>query len=335
MAFAIKFQNTTSEPIKIDKEVTDVLVANGAFRDECSIMNPILLVEGSLVDFTTVNYCTIESLGRSYFVTDIASYRNNLLSITCRIDVLTSFKSQIRANKGIVHRQENNYNLYLNDGALRVYGNPITNTIAFPKGFEGQSFVMLVAGKRDGGIELQGGTYNDEQSYAGAGNTEEKTTNGLRLYAEAQVGLPYWFGTYGQTASQLLLDRKTNQYPSYYTDTDFVSQIGQRVHDCVGLVKGYRWSETPTSAPSYVASQDVNVRGLYAQCNIRREEISPNSTPIIGSVVFTSNLSHCGVYVGSGYVVEARGHAYGVQRNLLSDRNFTLWGIPDWLQVTT
>ena len=32
-----------------------------------------------------------------------------------------------------------------------------------------------------------------------------KNNAGLVLYAKAQVGLPYWYGTFGQTASPTLL----------------------------------------------------------------------------------------------------------------------------------
>lgn len=335
MAFVIKFQNNASEPIRVDKDLTDILTATGAFRDECSIMNPVILVEGSLVNFTKVNYCTIEELGRSYFVTDITSYRNNLLSITCRVDVISSFKTEIRANRGIVHRQENRFNLYLDDGSLHVYGNPIINTVEFPNGFTGNSYVLTVSGSRGVAIEFQGGEYLDELSAAGAGNTEAmKTTSGLITYAMAQVGKPYWFGTYGQIADQDLLDKKSYQYKDYYTATDFASQFGQKVHDCVGLIKGYRWCSAPTTAPTYVASEDVNVRGLWSQCNRKRANIY-DENPWPGAVVFADDLSHCGVYIGDGYVVEARSHALGVQQNLLSERPFfTKWGVPDWMAIT-
>ena len=71
-----------------------------------------------------------------------------------------------------------------------------------------------------------------------------KTNIGLVEYALAQLGKPYWWGTFGQTASAELLAQKRAQYPEYYTADDFKSQFGQRVHDCVGLIKGYLWRRT-------------------------------------------------------------------------------------------
>lgn len=160
-----------------------------------------------------------------------------------------------------------------------------------------------------------------------------KTASGLVAYCEAQLGKPYWWGTFGQTASASLYQQKKAQYPSYYTASDFASQYGKRVHDCVGLIKGYRWSDTPTSTPKYVASQDVNVGGLYNQCSKRGEISTVPEQP--GVCVFMSDMSHVGVYIGNGYVIEARGHAYGVVKTKLSGRGWGKWGKPSWLNYDT
>ena len=142
-----------------------------------------------------------------------------------------------------------------------------------------------------------------------------KTNTGLVEYALAQVGKPYWWGTFGQTASAALLAQKREQYPEYYKADDFESQFGQRVHDCVGLIKGYLWSDTPQSAPAYKASQDVAVSGLYLAC---KEHGSMGTMPELpGVCVFMANMGHVGVYVGDGYVVEATGHARGVVLSLI------------------
>ena len=157
-----------------------------------------------------------------------------------------------------------------------------------------------------------------------------KTASGLAEYCRAQLGRPYWFGTYGQTATAQLYYEKKAQYPGYYTAGDFMGQLGQRVHDCVGLVKGYLWSVDPEAAPVYTASRDVNVPMLYDRCT-RRGAIS-GLPELPGVCVFMANLSHVGVYVGDGYVIEARGHAWGVVKTRLADRGWSLWGMPDWIE---
>ena len=156
-----------------------------------------------------------------------------------------------------------------------------------------------------------------------------KTGAGLAAYAIRQLGRPYWWGTYGQVASQALLNAKRQQYPDSYRGSQYASQFGQKVHDCVGLIKGYLWCDDPDGVPRYNASQDVAVSGLWAQCN-RRGPL--NTIPEIpGVCVFNGSLGHVGVYIGKGEVVEAMGQDYGVVKTQLHARNWTNWGMPRWI----
>ena len=156
-----------------------------------------------------------------------------------------------------------------------------------------------------------------------------KTASGLVEYSIAQLGKRYWYGTFGQTANAGLLAAKRQQYPNYYTATDFASQFGQKVHDCVGLIKGYLWCDTPDSEPIYKAAQDVAVSGLFMACS---ESGNIDTMPDIpGVCVFMRDMSHVGVYIGGGYVVEATGHARGVVKTKLAGRGWALWGKPRWI----
>lgn len=160
-----------------------------------------------------------------------------------------------------------------------------------------------------------------------------KTGQGLAEYAIAQLGRPYWWGTFGQTANAGLLAAKRQQYPNYYTAGDFTMQYGQKVHDCVGLIKGYLWCDTPDSEPIYKAAQDVAVSGLFMACS---ESGSIDTMPDLpGVCVFFSDMSHVGVYIGDGYVVEATGHARGVVKTKLAGRGWGLWGKPRWISYET
>lgn len=156
-----------------------------------------------------------------------------------------------------------------------------------------------------------------------------KTGQGLAEYAIAQLGRPYWWGTFGQLADADLYARKKKQYPKKYIESDYPKQYGQRVHDCVGLIKGYRWSDTPESAPKYVGAQDVAVEGLYKTCGKHGDIGSIPEIP--GVCVFMANMGHVGVYIGNGEVVEAMGHAYGVVKTRLAGRGWAYWGMPGWI----
>ncbi|MBQ8568442.1 MAG: C40 family peptidase [Oscillospiraceae bacterium] len=150
-----------------------------------------------------------------------------------------------------------------------------------------------------------------------------KTNNGLVEYAKAQLGLPYWYGTFGNTADEHLYKYKKKQYPKYYNPwSDFPTQYGKRVHDCVGLIKGYLWSDSAVSAPKYNGAQDHTADDYRARC---KEKGSIDTMPDIpGVLVFSSG--HVGVYIGSGYVIEARGHEYGVVKTKLKNRPWKWWG---------
>lgn len=155
-----------------------------------------------------------------------------------------------------------------------------------------------------------------------------KTNEGLVAYAKAQLGKPYWYGTYGQTANESLYKSKKKQYPGYYTALDFVTQYGQRVHDCGGLIEGYLMSASPTAKPVYKASYDYSANGLRAACKIKGDIGTIPELP--GVCVFYNN--HVGVYIGGGEVIEARGHAYGVVKTKLSERPWKWWGYHPLIQ---
>ena len=146
MSFSITLQINNSEPIKVDKDISTIATYNGTLREGTSIIDPIIKIECDLTDVKRCNYLTIPSFGRSYFVKDMVSVRNGLVEFTCHVDVLRTYVSEIRRNSGIVKRQENLWNLYLNDGSLKVYQNPQVVTKEFPSGFSGLHFILGIAG---------------------------------------------------------------------------------------------------------------------------------------------------------------------------------------------
>lgn len=147
MAFTIVLQRNESETNKVDKSLTDLLTLSGTLRAECSIIDPTFQVEADLANLTGCNYCTVSSFGRSYFVRNIVSVRAGLVELVCHVDVLSSFKAQLRANRGVIRRSESGslYNLNLNDGSLVAYQDPFILTEPFPAGFDGNCFILAVA----------------------------------------------------------------------------------------------------------------------------------------------------------------------------------------------
>ena len=353
MSFLIKIQRMSSESIRVNKEVNTMLELQGTLRDGCSIIDPVVLIEDTvgLGQLNVANYMEIPEFGRKYFIGDIVSVRSGLVQISGHVDVLSSFTGDLLLNKGIIFRQENDWNLYLNDGVLEMYQNPIVVTKEFEHGFEGKSYVLALAGRRGRTTTLGslgktlfngGGTVigSGGGNVSGTGNGS-KTPSGLVEYVTAHLGCPYWWGTFGTVASQALLAVKLAQYPDWYKpkQTALQADFGKQVFDCVGLIKGYRWDDG-TGDPAYVGEQDWDAAGMFSHCAGLRGAIGDadwTSTYSLypGVLVFQSvsgKIVHVGVSLGNGTVTHCT-YPDGVINSTLNTNVFTLYGIPDWLRI--
>lgn len=146
MSFNIIIQRNNSELNRVVKNVRNIITLSGELREATSIIDPIIKIECDLEDITECNYLTIPVFNRSYFIKNIRSIRNNIVEISCHVDVLSSFADAIKTNTAIIKKQENSWNLYLNDGTFKIYQNPEILTKSFPSGFSTQEFVLAVAG---------------------------------------------------------------------------------------------------------------------------------------------------------------------------------------------
>lgn len=158
----------------------------------------------------------------------------------------------------------------------------------------------------------------------------EKTAKGLVEYAMAQLGRPYWYGAFGQAASKEFYEQKKNQYPRQY-GWEYDGETA-KVHDCVGLIKGYLWCDSPEDpAPVYNAAQDKSANAMYTACKTRGEMAVMPDVP--GILVFMNH--HVGVYIGGGEVVEARSRRYGVIKTKLTKRPWKNWGYCPYVSYET
>lgn len=155
-----------------------------------------------------------------------------------------------------------------------------------------------------------------------------KTAEGLVAYARAQLGKPYWYGTFGQAASRELYEQKKAQYPPKYK-WEYAGET-EKVHDCAGLIKGYVWDDGKGN-PIYDPAQDISANMMYTACKTKGNiETLPEKS---GVLVFYTG--HVGIYIGGGEVIEARGHKYGVCKTKLSDRPWKNWGYCPFISYET
>lgn len=140
----LKLYKNYSDKNVIDKSITQVGTdITGTLRDDCSIINPVIAIEG-LSDLT-VNYAYISEFGRYYYINNIVC-KGNLFELQMHVDVLKTYAAGIRNNSAVISRQQNYYNLYLQDGVFKTYANPHIQIKQFPSGFNSYNFIFSVAG---------------------------------------------------------------------------------------------------------------------------------------------------------------------------------------------
>lgn len=146
MEFILYTNNSSNEVVT--KDITALVTLNGTLREGCSLIDPVIRISNTSFNnahAAACNYAKIADFGRYYFVNDIVS-DGNFWDIHMHVDVLSSFQTQLKALDGIITRQENKYNLYLQDGLMKTYANPHYQIIQFPNGFDTQQFVFAVSG---------------------------------------------------------------------------------------------------------------------------------------------------------------------------------------------
>ncbi len=142
----IKLYNNLSDKIVVDKNITqqgsDV---TGTLRENCSIIDPVIKMSAIGTYLLTSNYAYISEFGRYYYITNIVCV-GDLFEVHMHVDVLMSYRGDIRSNNAVISRQEKQYNLYLQDGVFKTYSQPHYEIKQFGTGFTDFQFVFCVAG---------------------------------------------------------------------------------------------------------------------------------------------------------------------------------------------
>lgn len=135
-----------SEKNKIGKNLTNDFSISGTLRDATNIINPVILIE--LNEIGNYNYCYISSFNRYYFITDITVMRTGLYAISLMVDVLESFKTDIKNLSVILLNTQNvGVNNYLPSPVFRNNVKAKTDIINFPSGLNDTGeFILITAG---------------------------------------------------------------------------------------------------------------------------------------------------------------------------------------------
>lgn len=135
------------EKNKVNKsrDIAGAYAMDGNLRDQCSIIDPVIIIKKDNPTISMYNYAYISEFKRYYFITNIVSIRNDLWEVSLHVDVLYTWASYIRTNKAVIDKAQNtNYNQYLDDKSLIFDSHVYNQVIMFSNGFNEQGTNILI-----------------------------------------------------------------------------------------------------------------------------------------------------------------------------------------------
>lgn len=145
----ITLYTNESEKNKLEKTLDHPILLEGTLRDESSIINPIILISSEKEDIPYMyNYAYVPAFGRYYFITDIESVRTGIWRVSMHVDVLMSYKEQIKNLNVIINNsEETGANNYLSGNQWITNVKNTTNIVNFPNGLnDNGEFILITAG---------------------------------------------------------------------------------------------------------------------------------------------------------------------------------------------
>ena len=131
----------------VEKKLTTVFSnVTYEFKTETSQTNPVLIIDRNYWN-EKINYVYIDELKRYYYVKDVVFSTGKLIMLVCAVDVLMSFKTEIRKLNAILKRQESIANAYITDTETLLLSYDEIGAKIFPSGFTTNTKnVLIVAG---------------------------------------------------------------------------------------------------------------------------------------------------------------------------------------------
>lgn len=146
----------TAENERVDKTdyISNRFVMDGAFRNESSVVDPIILIEKTNPNEFYYNYMYIPDFKRWYYINDYKTVRNKLWEIHAHVDVLYTWRASIRECKAVIDKTQDGSlaNLYMDDGSFVMDSRKYNKVIPFTTGLSTNgNFILICAGGQGGG----------------------------------------------------------------------------------------------------------------------------------------------------------------------------------------
>ena len=143
--------NNKSDKRQLVKNITEIKTLSAVAKGDINIISPTLIIQNFSTDF---NYCYISDFDRYYFVKSITLLTGQRVQIDLTIDVLMTYKEEIKKLTVNVLRYENIEPTYLTDSRIPLYSDTVQKVIEFPENIfnlenpseNSKNFLLTVAG---------------------------------------------------------------------------------------------------------------------------------------------------------------------------------------------
>ena len=166
----------------------------------------------------------------------------------------------------------------------------------------------------------------------------------VRAWCAERIGNPYIYGGTGKICTVAYREARAAQYPTYAAKIqkncqrmngkstkcegckwyDEKAKQGKRAYDCAQLV---RWCMDSIGITMVSGANSQWEKTNWLQKGTI-DSIPMNKICLVYRKDSNGKMGHTGIYTGDGFIVHAKGHDYGVVREMLGVPTFTHWGIP-------
>ena len=142
----INLYNVSDDNEKVDKTLgTAKSFTNCSIKEQTDVTNITLRIQ-TTDNLSAYNYAYVDEYGRYYFIDRIETTPTGYWVLSCRCDVLMSFKSDLLNLTGTITRSESIYNMYLMDDAYKAYAYRDIVTKQFPTAVDDDSCILMTVG---------------------------------------------------------------------------------------------------------------------------------------------------------------------------------------------
>lgn len=154
----LTYYNNKSDRRYVDKNIEKITLSQHAnpvnikLVDSTDIVHPVFKLKDHDI-YMTANYCYVDDLRRYYYI-DKITLENGYGLIYCTVDVLMTYKKELRQQNCVVARSEQEYDLYQNDPLWKVSQRTVNRTILFEHAvdsfdYDNQQFILGITGDNE------------------------------------------------------------------------------------------------------------------------------------------------------------------------------------------